>query len=297
MLGGTGFLGAPLVQRLHAHGVRVTCLVHRRPPPIPDVAAVRGSLDGFPWHSLERDAPDVVFHLARIPGRGGLRGALTRLRNRRANARLVRALSAWARPPLVVYVGGTLAYGSRGEHVVTEHTPLAPISFSRDYHRAELPWLHAQRHGDVPVIIARPAWVLGRGAWFEAFYRRFMDTERAVPLYGPGDNWMTLVHVADCAGLLEHAARRALPRSAVNVFASPALRQAELVERLASVTGLPIRRIGLEEVERRFGAAVREAFTFSARIETVHTAWHAAYPFEHRDLASDLRTLALPAAA
>ena len=297
MLGGTGFLGAPLVQRLHARGVRVTCLIHRRPPPVPGVAVVRGSLDRFPWHGLERDAPDVVFHLARIPGRGGLRGALTRLRNRRANARLVRALSAWARPPLVVFVGGTLAYGSHGEQAVTEHTPLTPISFARDYHRAELPWLRVQRLGDVPVIIARPAWVLGRGAWFEAFYRRSMDTERVVPLYGPGDNWMSLVHVDDCAGLLEHAARRALPSSAVNVFAGPPLRQAELVERLASVTGLPIRRIALDEVERRFGTAVREAFTFSARIETVHTAWHAAYTIEHRDLATDLRALALPAAA
>jgi nucleoside-diphosphate-sugar epimerase len=219
---------------------------------------------------------------------------LTRLRNRRANARLVRALSGWARPPLVVFVGGTLAYGSHGDYPVTEETPLSPISFSRDYHRAELPWLRAQRSGDVPVIIARPAWVLGHGAWFEAFYRRYMNAEHAVPLYGPGDNWMSVVHVEDCAGLLEHAARRALPMSAVNVFAGPPLRQVELAERLAAVTALPIRRISLEDVERRYGRAVREAFTFSARIETVHTALHASYHIDHEDLASDLRALALP---
>src|ERR1051325_9587577 len=77
--------------------------------------------------------------------------------------------------------------------------PLAPTSFSRDYHRAEVPWLRALRENDAPVIVARPGWVLGSGSWFEAYCRRFLRAERAVPLYGPGDNWMSLVHVEDCA--------------------------------------------------------------------------------------------------
>lgn len=291
VLGGSGYLGAPLVRRLTAAGVRTTCLWHRTA--LPDVGArvVRGSLDRFPWHRLESDPPDVVFHLARIPGRGGLRGALTRARNRLANARLARALVRWPRPPLVVFVGGTLAYGSHGDDVVTEQTPIAPASFSRDYHTAEVPWLRAQRDNDVPVIVVRPAWVLGGGSWFAAYYRRFIETERAVPLYGPGDNWMSLVHVDDCAGLFVHAARHALPMSVVNVFTWPPLRQRELVERLARVASLPIRTVPLEDIERRYGKAVREAFTFSARIGTVHEALHAAYRIEHRDLDADLAEL------
>lgn len=271
--------------------MRTTCLLHDTPLPIGGVGVLRGSLDSFPWHTLERDPPDVVFHLARIPGRGGLRGALTRLRNRRANARLARALAAWSRPPLVLFVGGTLAYGSHGEEPVTEETPLTPTSFSRDYHRAEVPWLRARRHHDVAVIVARPAWVLGRGAWFEAFYRRFIAAEGAVPLYGPGDNWMSIVHVDDCAGQLEHAARHALPMSVVNVFAGPPLRQVELAERLARLTSLPVRRVSVEELERRHGRAVVEAFTFSARIGTVHEALHASYRIEHQDLDADLTAL------
>lgn len=258
---------------------------------VPGVGVVRGSLDRFPWSKLEQDPPDIVFHLARISGRGGLRGVLTRVRNRMANERLVMALAGWARPPLVVFVGGTLAYGSHGEEPVTEQTPLAPTSFSRDYHRAEVPWLHAQRHNDVPVIVARPAWVLGSGSWFEAYYRRFIETERAVPLYGPGDNWMSLVHVEDCAGLFEHTARRALPMSVLNVFSGAPLRQVELAERLARLTSLPVRRVSLEEVEQRHGRAVREAFTFSARVGTVHEALHAAYRVEHQDLDGDLAAL------
>src|SRR5207302_1828828 len=143
VLGGSGFLGAPLVRRLSAAGVRTTCLLHRTPPPVATAGVLRGSLDRFPWRTLEADPPDVIFHLARIAGRGGIRGAMTRVRNRVANERLLLALASWARPPLLVYVGGTLAYGSHGEEPVTERTPLAPTSFSRDYHIAEVPWLRA----------------------------------------------------------------------------------------------------------------------------------------------------------
>ena len=43
--------------------------------------------------------------------------------------------------------------------------------------------------------------------------------------------------------------------------------------------------------QRRFGRAVREAFTFSARIGTVHPALHAEYRIEHQDLDGDLSAL------
>ena len=97
VLGGSGFLGAPLVRRLCAAGVRTTCLLHRRPPPVAQVGVLSGSVDSFPWRALEEDPPDVIFHLARIAGRGGIRGALTRVRNRVANERLLLALASWAR--------------------------------------------------------------------------------------------------------------------------------------------------------------------------------------------------------
>jgi nucleoside-diphosphate-sugar epimerase len=291
VLGGSGFLGMPLVRRLCAAGVRTTCLLHRSPIPVSEAVVLRGSMDQIRWRTLEQDPPDVIFHLARIPGRGGIRGLLTRARNRLANERLLGWVVSYQHPPLVVYVGGTLAYGSHGQEWVTEQTPLAPISFSRDYHKAELPWLRAMHGSDAPVIVARPAWVLGAASWFEAYYRRFIREERAVPLYGAGENWMSLVHVEDCAGLLVHAARCALPMSVVNVFAGPPLTQIELAERLVRLTGLPIRPVSLDDLEWQFGRAVREAFTFSARVGTVHTALHADYGFEHQDLDDDLAEL------
>src|SRR5256885_3754222 len=99
---------------------------------------------------------------------------------------------------------------------------------------------------------------------------------------------MPRVQVEDCGGLLEHGARRALPMSVVNVFAGPPLRQLELAERLAHVAALPIRRVPLDELERRFGRAVREAFDISARGGPGHQAPHAGYPIDHQDLDAGL---------
>jgi nucleoside-diphosphate-sugar epimerase len=290
VLGGTGYIGAPLVRALIAAGVRTSCLVHRQPPPMPGVSVLSGSIDRFRWRPLEADPPDVIFHLARIPRRRRFDAPIIRARNRVASARLLAWLATCPRPPLAVFVGGTLAYGSHGEAAVTEETALSPVSFARDYHAAETPWLRVRAGGDAPVVIARPAWVLGPGSWFDAYYRRPIRQEGSVPLYGDGENWMSLVHVEDCAGLLLHLARRAPPMTLMNL-GGPTLRQRELSERLARLTGLPIRQVSLDELGARHGASVREAFLFSARVETIHGALAASYARRHADLDADLAAL------
>jgi nucleoside-diphosphate-sugar epimerase len=291
VLGGSGYIGAWLVRTLAAAGIRTSCLVHRRPPPVPGVRALTGSIDRFRWRTLEDDPPDVVFHLARIPRRRRFDAPVIRARNRAASARLLYWLASCPRPPLAVFVGGTLAYGSHGEAVVTEETELSPVSFSRDYHAAEVPWLQARAGDDAPLIIARPAWVLGPGSWFETYYGRPIREERIVPLYGEGANWMSLVHVEDAAGLLLHLARRAPPMTVMNLATGPTLRQRELTDRLTRLTGLPIRPISLDEITARHGRAVREAFVFSARVETIHGALTRSYQVRHTDLDVDLAAL------
>ena len=291
VLGGSGFIGGPLVRSLVAAGIRTSCLVHRSPPPVAQAHSLHGSVDLFRWRTIERDPPDVIFHLARIPRRRRFDGPAIRARNRIASARLLCWLASCPRPPLLVYVGGTLAYGSHGETTVTEETPFAPISFARDYHVAEISWLRALPWTDAPILIARPAWVLGAGSWFGAYFRRAIREERSVPLYGDGTNWMSLVHVEDCAGLLIHLARRAPLMTVMNLFSGLPLRQIELSERLACLTGLPIRRISLDEMQARHGRAVREAFGFSARIGTIHGELHAGYAPRKGDLDAALTEL------
>jgi nucleoside-diphosphate-sugar epimerase len=291
VLGGSGFLGAPLVTSLVEGGARVTCLAHRRAITDPRVRVVGGSVQRFAWRELEGDPPDVLFHLARIPGRGGAWAPLTRARNRAANERLRLWLASCPKPPLLVYVGGTLVYGSRGDEAVSEDATLSPFSFARHYHAAEVPWLAAMRYDDLPVVIVRPAWVLGPGSWFEAYYLGPMRREGAVPLYGDGRNLMSIVHVDDCAGLLAHIARHAAPGAVVNAFTGPAIPQREFAARLGRLAGLPVRAVSLRDLERRHGRAAREAFVFSANITSVHASLHATYEPIHADLDGALASL------
>jgi hypothetical protein len=79
--------------------------------------------------------------------------------------------------------------------------------------------------------------------------------------------------------------------SVVNVFSGPPLRQVDFVERLSRAARLPVRRIPLDEVEARYGHAVREAFSFSARMGTVQEALHATCARLHLDLDNALEAL------
>jgi len=291
ILGGGGYLGVDLVRRLTSSMVRTTCVLHETPVhSLPrSTRIVRGSLGRFPWDTLERDPPDVLFHL---DTRGSSRGAFTHLRNRIANERLLRALAALEHPPLLLFVwGGGVAYGSRGEEIVTEDCPLARSSSSFDYYRAELLWRQAQQHNDLPVIVIRTAWVLSPASLLVTFYKRFIGAEGAVPVVGNGNNWMSFVHVDDCAGLILHAARRSLPGSAVNVFSGVAYRQADFARKLAELRQLPIRSLTADEVEQRFGRVVRQAFECSAHMGTLHTALRTGFEPRHDDPVADVSWL------
>lgn len=233
----------------------------------------------MPWNRIQLDPPDVIFHVASR----GIHGLMRRARSRIANERVRLALASWPRPPLVLFVGAFLAYGSQGDEWITERTPLHSTRSSCDYQRVEMPWLGAQRQNDLPVIMARTAWVLDPGSWFKAFYRQFIQAERQIPLYGTGNNWMSLIHVEDCAAFLLHAARHGLPGTTVNIFSGPPLRQLQFAERLAQLADLPIQRVSLNELEKRYGRTVRQGFECSVRMGTVHTALHETYRPGHPD--------------
>jgi hypothetical protein len=69
------------------------------------------------------------------------------------------------------------------------------------------------------------------------------------------------------------------------------LTQLAFVERLARRSGLPVRRVSLDELEARHGTPAREAFAFSARIASIHAPLLAEYAPGHGDLDATLSSL------
>jgi uncharacterized protein len=271
VLGGTGFLGESLLRQVvEEDGMRVTVLAHRRQPRgLPDdCRLVRGHLAFCDLTWVQDDPPDYVFHCARLQGQGKLGRRWAATVGRYGNRRLARKLGQCAKRPRLVYASGSLMYGDRGEAWVDENAAIAPTSFAREYVIAERPFLKGQRF---PVMMVRPGWVVGDGSWLRSFFFGPAEQESAVPVYGGGENWMSLIHREDVAALMRRAARIGKPGAVYNLAAEPPLKQHEFVEHLAAELKLPVREKTMET------RAVREAFTASIKLRSRHEDFFREY--------------------
>lgn len=294
LLGGTGFIGSALTRQMGAsrHLYDLMLLIHRTAPfrELEQINTNTGSLGLFDLSMLDRYMPDAIIHLARMSGRGRLGRYWAALRGARANRRIVKHLGGLTAKPHVIYVSGTLVYGDCGDDPVDEERQLNPTAFAREYHKAELPWEDAMQTGQLPVTILRPPWIIGRSSWFAEFYLKSIKQHRVIPLFGDGENLMTLLDVEDCAGLIAHALKQAQPGNCYNLFAPGAcLTQLEFARRLAKLTRAEIRPIDVSEVRRRCGQTVLEAFTFSNNCSTLHPEFIAGYKFQYPSVDAMIR--------
>ena len=250
LLGGTGFIGSHVLSALRdTDDVQLMVLGHRQIDYrlLEDVNLVVGSLPRLDLTWLESFRPDTIVHLARLSGRGRLGRSLAARRGRIANERLIAWLRQRSPETHVLYVSGTLVYGDHGTREVDERTALRPISFARQYSRAEEPWVEASETGELPVTIVRPPWVVGSGSWFHHYYVRPALEHGSVPLYGSGGNWMTFLDVSDCAGAIVHLAARAEGGGIFNLFTPGQMApQFEFARVLAETMGVPVRQTALE---------------------------------------------------
>jgi len=294
VLGGTGFIGSALVRHLLNKGMAITCLTHRTKPEwnSPQIRIIRGSITNFRWDALNSSMPDVIFHLARIAGRGRLHRLISARRGAAANHRLIKWLKGLQNPPLLVYVTGTLCYGSRGEEHITEESCLSPTSYAREYAAQDGPILDALFKKELPVMVMRPAWVYGEGSWFDRFYASQIKKYGHVPVYGDGENWMSFIHVDDCAGMISFIAENAEHGETYNLFSEPAIMQKDFVSLMSDVRGsIPIKSVLFDEVREKHGRAAEEAFGFSLRVGTNHEKLYQKYNFLYSDLREGLSEL------
>jgi nucleoside-diphosphate-sugar epimerase len=271
VLGATGFLGQAVARRLAAAGWNLRVLVHKTiVAGLPnDVRVIRGGLADV---TFEND--EVVFHCARLRGNGKWGRYLAAWRGRLENRKIVRRLGD---VPLL-YASGSLMYGDCGERPVFEDTPLHPVSYAREYVVAERPFLNAQ------VMMFRPGWILGPGSWFEWFYLRPAEQTGAVPLYGAGNNLMSIIHRDDCAAAMIHVAQTKQPA----VYHPPSIAvmtQREFVEQVASDLGLPVREVSLSGRER----AEQEAFEVSINLQSRHNELWKSFVPRFTDLRTALK--------
>jgi nucleoside-diphosphate-sugar epimerase len=289
VLGGAGFLGRQLVEELHASKVKTVCLENRRAVHIQhhQNEVIRGNVNDFQWEQLNHAHLQVIFHSARTSGRNRKTRLQAARENAKANESLVRWLRTLDHPPLLVYVSGSLVYGSRGNTRVDESQPPDPISFQREYFIAEKPILQALERNEIPVQIVRPGWIYGRGSWLEAFYLQPARKMRFLPIYGKGENLMSFIHVEDCGRKIIHLADQGIPGNIFNVFTRTTTQQA-FVKILSELMQVKTRVIPLELLHIRYGKAAREAFSFSLDMHTKHQEVFHNFRSNHPDLKNGL---------
>lgn len=293
ILGGTGFIGSILVNSLATTGVVVQCLVHHtklKNQLTDNVHRLPGALLTFDWKNAA-DC-DVIFHLARIPGKGAAGRRIAALHSACANRRLIAWMRAQQNPPFLVFVAGTLSYGSHHDKWIDEDTALKPTSFARQYAAGEKPIVDAILNGSIPGMVTRPAWVYGNRSWCNSFFLTPIQQRNAVPLYGNGNNWMSFVHVVDCANMIIHIALHGAFSETYNIFCGEPIRQKDFVQLLSECfNSIPIEQIGKNDLKKQFGKAIAEAFTFSLKARTKHTSLYRTFEYQYPNLKDGITSL------
>ena len=267
VLGGTGFIGSEIVVRLLEVGqYRLTVLSHRKKISIDDksVEIIYGSLQNFDLSWIDQDPPDFIIHSARLSGGSALGRLLAAVKGNKANKRLMKKLEKLKRKPRIIYISGTLMYGNRNDSVVTETCPLNPTSYAKQYIIAENPWL--KNTEKLEVTLVRPPWILGADSWFKYYFLRVIDENKFIPCYGKGENWLSIIHVKDCARKVISLLQYPKLASTYNIFACRAIKQTEFCQILKEEFSLPIQNIYRKD---RFCSRVAyEALTTSCNLSS-----------------------------
>lgn len=296
ILGGTGYIGSALLKSLLAHQPpgRLHALLHKSLPlqRLERVNTFVGSLGKIDPEWLKHYPPDVVFHLARPAGSHRISREWASRQGEAANRSLVRQLTLLERPPVVVYVSGSLVYGPRhDDDPATEKSPLAPAAFARHYHRNERPWLEARESGILDVRFARPGWITGPASWFRQFFWLPMQSSGWVPCYGDGKQLMSLIHLDEGVRMIRALADRGGRNQDLNIFSGKPLSQSRFCTILSSITGLPVEQVADARVKKTYGRTALAALTTSIPMQTLYPELQArALPVsrDHKALLADI---------
>ncbi len=234
--GGTGFVGAHLVQALRARGDAVTCLIRSAAKAQrlgwTDVRLVQGDLDDAAALRQGCAGADVVYHVA---GRISARDVSDFMRaNRDGTANVLAAMPRDAAPRFVLVSSLAAAGPTRPGEPIDEARPPSPVT----------PYGQSKLAAEVLVRAMATSWTIVRpptvyGEWDREVLKLFKLARTGVaPVFGDGSQELSVIYAGDLAGALVAVATS--PRAVNRVYfaAHPAVTTSrELVRAVGRAVG------------------------------------------------------------
>ena len=248
--GGTGFVGAHLVQTLRARGDQVTCLVRNAAKAHAlgwsDVRLVRGDLDDAAALREGCAGAEVIYHVA---GRISARDADEFMRANRDGTANVLEAAAHAPPQRFVLVSSLAAAGpTTPGKPIDETRPPSPVTpYGQSKLAAEL-LVRAQARS---WTIVRPPTVYGE--WDREVLKAFKLARMGVaPVFGDGSQELSVIYAGDLAAALVAAATAPATANRVYYAAHPVVTTSrDLVRAIGRAVGREPRIVPLPGVLAR----------------------------------------------
>jgi len=270
VIGGTGYLGAHLIEGLKAMNCDIHAIQNKRPlPQSAGISVISGGIKSVNSRLINQIRPEIIFHLARpvFPYLKKYGRMMAAQLASKYNKNLIDALGCAEVQPLLVFASGSLMYGN-SDQKHNELAPLNPVSYARQYFTGELPLLRCLSEKTYPVALIRLPWLLGNGSWFKWFYLKNISEKKTIPAFGNMTNMMEVIDVKDAVQLMLRIAMKHGDAGVYNIITQGALSQRCFAGKVAEVFSVKI--MDHTQVTGKIEKAAMEAFTSSIQLDTLH---------------------------
>ncbi|MHB9102631.1 MAG: NAD-dependent epimerase/dehydratase family protein [Sulfuricella sp.] len=204
LLGGGGFIGTALTNKLAAEGRRVYVLAPNPPPAAMNAYFQQGGMDNPELLAKLLPHCSTVIHLASAttPGISANHPALE-LENLAPSLRLLKTLQAYPETHLIFFSSGGTLYGNPQSLPVRENDPVTPLSYHGAGKAALEAFLHAFRACGQAVTILRPSNAYGPGQALKSGFgliRTMLEHVRCgtpLDIWGDGENVRDFIYIDD----------------------------------------------------------------------------------------------------
>ena len=279
VIGASGYLGSEVLKALQRMDLNLYAVKNNSSITVQKgVEVIEGGLKSLSVETIARINPEIIFHCGR-PTYSRLKRIGRRLAARKAgklNKKLISNIKKSKIKTKLVFASGSLVYGNSDKHHNEGSAP-NPISYSKQYFKGELPILNEKGNKNFKVLTLRLPWLLGKGSWFDWFYLKNISETGRIPLFGDGNNQMSILNISDSAELMVEYGMSNADTGVYNIF-SPStptqLEFAELVSRVFNCTIVPY-----AELYPKLEKAALEAFTSNILLDSRYMGILGEYQF------------------